>query len=158
MFHLTCAKCLFFLFENMFVSTAVKARECNVNRVSKSATFNKFFWTRTNVRVYAYRCIVSVGNNFVFLRSADRASQYDLFQMYPTRCTLLLSIFTSTSLHVSGNCVPIIRRTYCIYATLVFFTLFTILFTRTIYCNTWTCYVSFICCSHSVTITIVLFI
>ena len=46
-----------------------------------------------------------------------------LFQMKPTRCTLLLSIFISTSLHVSGNYVPIIRRTYCIYATLVFFTL-----------------------------------
>ena len=30
----------------------------------------------------------------------------------------------STSLHVSGNYVPIIRRTYCIYATLVFFTLY----------------------------------
>jgi len=37
--------------------------------------------------------------------------------------TLLLSIFISTSVHVSGNCVPIIRETYCIYATLVFFTL-----------------------------------
>ena len=48
---------------------------------------------------------------------------YNLFQMKPTRCTLLLSIFVSTSLHVSGNYVPIIRRTYCIYATLVFFTL-----------------------------------
>jgi len=44
------------------------------------------------------------------------------FQMKPTRCTLLLSIFISTSLHVSGNYVPIIRRN-CIYATLVFFTL-----------------------------------
>jgi len=44
--------------------------------------------------------------------------------MKPTGCTLLLSIFISTSLHVSGNCVPIIRRTYCIYATLVFFTLY----------------------------------
>ena len=30
----------------------------------------------------------------------------------------------STSLHVSGNYVPIIRRTYCIYAALVFFTLY----------------------------------
>jgi len=39
-------------------------------------------------------------------------------------CTLLLSIFISTSLHVSVNCVPIIRRTYCIYATLAFFTLY----------------------------------
>jgi len=46
------------------------------------------------------------------------------FQMKQTRCTLLLSIFISTSLHVSGNYVPIIRRTYCIYATLVFFTLY----------------------------------
>ena len=43
--------------------------------------------------------------------------------MKPTRCTLLLSIFISTSLHVSGNYVPIIRRTCCTYATLVFFTL-----------------------------------
>ena len=42
--------------------------------------------------------------------------------MKPTRCTLLLSIFISTSVHVSGNYVPIIRRTYCIYLTLVFFT------------------------------------
>ena len=47
-----------------------------------------------------------------------------LFKMKPTRCTLLLSILVSTSLHVSGNCVPIIRRTYCIYATLVFFFLY----------------------------------
>jgi len=29
----------------------------------------------------------------------------------------------TVSLHVSGNYVPIIRRTYCIYATLVFSTL-----------------------------------
>jgi len=41
-----------------------------------------------------------------------RASLYNLFQIKPTRCTLLLSIFISTSLHVSGNYVPIIRRTY----------------------------------------------
>ena len=41
--------------------------------------------------------------------------------MKPTRCTLLLSILISTSVHVSGNDVPIIRRIYCIYATLVFF-------------------------------------
>jgi len=49
---------------------------------------------------------------------------YNVFQMKPTRCTLLLSIFISTSLHVSGNYVPVIRRTYSIYATLVFFTLY----------------------------------
>jgi len=45
------------------------------------------------------------------------------FQMKPTSCTLLISIFISTSIHVSGNYVPIIRRIYCIYATLVFFNL-----------------------------------
>jgi len=43
--------------------------------------------------------------------------------MKQTTCTLLLSIFVSTSVHVSGNYVPIIRRTYCIYAILVFFNL-----------------------------------
>ena len=45
------------------------------------------------------------------------------FHMKPTRCTLLHSIFISASLHVSGNYVPIIWRTYCIYTTVVFFTL-----------------------------------
>jgi len=49
---------------------------------------------------------------------------YNIFQMKPTRCTLLLSIFISTSLRVSGNYVPIIRGTYCMYSTLVFFTLY----------------------------------
>ena len=54
----------------------------------------------------------------------DRASLYNLFQMKPTRCTLLLSISISTSVHVSGNYMPIIRRTYCICATLAFFSLY----------------------------------
>jgi len=54
----------------------------------------------------------------------DRAFLYNPFQMKPITCTLLLSIFISTSLRVSGNYVPIIRRTYCIYATLVFVTLY----------------------------------
>ena len=58
------------------------------------------------------------------LCSVNRALLYNLFQMKPTRCTLLLSIFISTSLPVSGNYVPIIRITYCICATLVFFTLY----------------------------------
>ena len=44
----------------------------------------------------------------------DRASLYNLFQMKPTRCTLLLSIFISNSLHVSSDYVPIIWRTYCL--------------------------------------------
>jgi len=47
-----------------------------------------------------------------------------LFQMKPTMCTLFLSTFISTSLHVSGNYVPIIRRTFCNYATLAFFNLY----------------------------------
>jgi len=42
--------------------------------------------------------------------------------MKPTKCTLLFSIFITISLHISGNYVSIIRRTYCIYATLIFFT------------------------------------
>ena len=37
---------------------------------------------------------------------------------------LVCYIFISTSLHVSGSYVPIIRRTYCICTTLVFVTLY----------------------------------
>jgi len=44
--------------------------------------------------------------------------------MKPTRCTLLLTIFISTSLRVLGNYVPILRRACRIYATLAFFTLY----------------------------------
>jgi len=44
--------------------------------------------------------------------------------MKPTRCTLLLGIFISASLHVSGTYVSIIIRIYCINATLVFFSLY----------------------------------
>ena len=54
----------------------------------------------------------------------DRASLYNPFQIKPTRCALLLSIFISISVHVSGNYVPIIKRIYCIWATLVFFTVY----------------------------------
>ena len=69
-----------------------------------------------------------IGSHFLqdrntILRFVDRAALYNLFQMKPTRCKLLLSIFISTSLHVSGNCVTIIRGTYCIYTKLVFFSL-----------------------------------
>ena len=39
----------------------------------------------------------------------DCTSLYNLFQMKQNKCTLLLSIFISTSLHVPGNCVSIIR-------------------------------------------------
>ena len=44
--------------------------------------------------------------------------------MKPGRCTLLLSIFILTFLRVSGKYMPIIRKTYCIYVTLVFCTLY----------------------------------
>ena len=60
----------------------------------------------------------------LYVLSATDITQALFLQMKPTGCTLLLSIFISTSLHVSGDYVPIIRRTYCIYATLVFFTLY----------------------------------
>ena len=43
-----------------------------------------------------------------------------VFLMKPNRCTLLFHKFISTSLHVSCKYAPIIRRTYCIYATLLF--------------------------------------
>jgi len=58
------------------------------------------------------------------VRNTSRLGHTDLFQMKQTRCTLLLSIFISTSVHVLDNYVPIIRRTYCIYATLAFVTLY----------------------------------
>jgi len=45
------------------------------------------------------------------LRFVDLAALYNLFQMKPTRSTLLLSILISTSVHVSGNYVPIISKT-----------------------------------------------
>ena len=35
-----------------------------------------------------------------------------------------MSVWSAASLNVSGNYVLIIRRTYCIYATLAFFTLY----------------------------------
>jgi len=35
----------------------------------------------------------------------DRAPLYNLFQMKPTGCTVLITLFISTSLHVSGNYV-----------------------------------------------------
>jgi len=46
-----------------------------------------------------------IKNILSFLCFVDRASLYNLFQMKPTMCKLLLSIFISTSLHVSGNYV-----------------------------------------------------
>ena len=77
-----------------------------------------------NVFVEQTKCMrVDVSAWILYLRNYSE-NVNDFFQMKPTRCTILLSIFISTSVHVSGNYVPIIRRTYYIYATLVFFTLY----------------------------------
>ena len=67
-------------------------------------------------------------SSFILLCFVQRASLYILFQTKSTRCTLHLSIFISNSLHLSGNYAPIIRRTYCIYAILLFFVLYGWLF------------------------------
>jgi len=66
----------------------------------------------------------------VLLNFCRRCTSINTFspQMKPTGCTLLLSMFISSFLHVSGNCVPIIRRTHCTYATLVLFTVYGWLF------------------------------
>jgi hypothetical protein len=40
-----------------------------------------------------------------------------ILQIKPTWCTIFLCMFYFYSLHVSGDCVPIIRRIYCINAT-----------------------------------------
>ena len=72
----------------------------------------------------AWRFATEMLRAFIFTLCMLISQPIFFFQMKPTRCTLLLSIFISSSLHVSGNYVPIIRRTYCIYATLVFFVLY----------------------------------
>jgi len=41
---------------------------------------------------------------------------------------IILNIFIFSSLHVSGIYIPIIKRTYCTYETLVFVTLYGWLF------------------------------
>jgi len=74
--------------------------------------------THTYIYIYIY---VYIYANACMNRHENSSS---LFQMKPTGCKLLLSIFISNSLHVSGNYVPIIRRTYCIRAILVFFTVY----------------------------------
>jgi len=61
----------------------------------------------------------TVNTKSSFFMFFDHTALYNLFQMKPTWCTLLLGIFTWTSLRGLGNCVPIIKKTYCIYATLV---------------------------------------
>jgi len=118
--------------------------------VSKIGPYMSVIWDRaylvtesSSTRERCIFCLRSlldfVGHDLRFAQSVARLKQDFIFflcvlltvhpciiffQMKPTRCTLLLSIFISTSVHVSGNYVSTIRRTYCIYATLVFFTLY----------------------------------
>jgi len=77
---------------------------------------NCITWPTLSDSSYSEGCLGLINGILCFV---DRAFLYDLFQYKPTGCTILRGIFISTSLHVSGNYVPIIRRTYCICATLV---------------------------------------
>ena len=58
-----------------------------------------------------------------FLYFIDRASLYNLANKANLMHNSSQYIYFSF-LHISGNCVPIVRRNYCIYATLVFVTLY----------------------------------
>jgi len=87
-------------------STLSSDRCCNAGREYKA------HWKSEHVSTVAIVCIYCRQDNII------------LFQIKPIRCTLPPSIFISASLHVSSNCVPIIRGTYCICATLVFCTLY----------------------------------
>ena len=89
-----------------------------LNKIIHSS-FNTYVFCTTGLKM-----ILWGRNIFCHFKNITITSCFFLFQMEPTRCTLLLSIFISTSLHVSSNYVPLIRRTYCVYATLVFFTLY----------------------------------
>jgi hypothetical protein len=78
-----------------------------------------------NYIIFQLACeLIGPDVNLLLFTSCSRTIIYNLFQMKRTRCTLLLSIFISTPLRVSGNYVSVIRRTYCIYAALVFFNLY----------------------------------
>ena len=106
-----------FLLESYSVPTVFMLnrtrRALHVARIGDIICQNKVFVDTAKLNI-----CVEIG--FFF----DRASLCNLSQMKPTTCTLLLGIFISTSVHVSGKYVPIIRRTNCIYATLVFSTLY----------------------------------
>jgi len=96
------------------------------------------FITIPKTNSYAHQCVNMMCNKHEengcrhkslscsILCFVDRATLYNLFQMKPNTCTVLLSILPciSNSLHVLSNYGSIIMRTYFIYATLVFFTLY----------------------------------
>ena len=88
------------------------SRQCHCNQSGITYSFTSINTHRLQEYTKQILCFV------------DCTSLYNRFQMKPNKCTLIPSIFFSTSLPVSGYYVPIIRRTYRIYATLVFFTLY----------------------------------
>jgi hypothetical protein len=101
--------------------------------ISCMKLFWKWKWCRPASMLLSDRMVQSVSLScllylniwlFISLTTVAKPRTLHLFQMKPTRCTLLLSIFISTSLHVSGDYVPIIRRIYFICTTLIFFTLY----------------------------------
>jgi len=79
-------------------------------------------WMHACMGFCMYRCLAFFWHIFHVLLTVHPCTIF--FQIKPTRCTVLLSTLISTSIHVLGNYVNIIRRTYCIYVTLVFFTLY----------------------------------
>jgi len=79
--------------------------------------------TTTILKSAPSHCILPTYNSLCS-KSQILLSECNLFRIKPTRCTLLLSIIISTSVHFSGNYVHIIRRIYRIYATLVVFVLY----------------------------------
>jgi len=116
-------RCMFLLQATEFRRVGADMKHEDTQRRRAYSVFNAFnannaWWSITNLlSMYANSytlCVLCFG---------DRASLYNLFPMKAIRCTLLLRIFISTSLHVSDNYVPIISTAYCIYATLVFFIL-----------------------------------
>ena len=98
--------------------------DCNLQRVSLAPKRLIIIWLLKYEQIGRKLSVDEKRNAYKVLCFVYRASLYNIFQTKPTMCTLLLSIFISTSVHVSGNYVPIIRRNYFIYATLVFFTLY----------------------------------
>jgi hypothetical protein len=89
---------------------------------------------KTNVLLFKSRCNILIGFRIIKempgLVSSGTLCIWVIWnsilislQVNPTRCTILLSIFISLLYMFRANHVPIIRRNYCIYVTLVFVTL-----------------------------------
>jgi len=144
------SNCIIYRRTDLYRCLTYETSNITRDRQYYSVAFN-FYISYLDVLGYMQRFnLLSQGRDSI-LCFVDRVSLYNLFQMGPIRCTIILStrwfkydrdglcvnlatsvpviseppcIFISTSLHVSGNYVSIIRRTYCISATLVFFVMY----------------------------------